>query len=689
GDTLEYTVIYRNGSSNSINGFNITDALPAQVSFVSGSINLILAGGASGSVNNSYDGTTDSSLLASNVTLPTGGIITATLQATVATATATDVFNQADSVQSGSDILGLTDNADNSQNGAGLPGGSYINQSPYGISGATDPTGVTTNSPSSNLSTSSKSVTDINGGDVEPGDTLEYTITLNETNGVAASGIQVTDDIPANVTGFTVTGTPTGSTDNSAAGGGANGNGYLDISDISVAANGSETITFEVTVSGAIGDTIDNEATVINPSGPGATPGTATLFITGPASGLKQLYLGSGTELSRSQPTGTPATTNIAKGSSFTWIQTPALQADVTIDPTVDTTVPVNLYYFNNNKDVDVIVTLACSGGGAITLPKTRLRRSRNVNLASFNIQLTTPLTCTAGNTWTLTVDNDSGRRGGDLRIYPVDTGISQVALPSLDVINVDSVEFYDDSYANGGGNLITTVSAGNTIYIRSVVSDPFGSFDISGAELTLIDGDSNPITSVSPDSMVEVDDSGVATKTYEYSYTIPAFPVLGNWTAIVESLEGTEGTVSDISQAAFQVVSAPQLTILKSADSATASPGQEITYTVIITNSGGPAINVVVDDDISSYTAWGLDSFGPGNPLSLTQLAPGSPADSGLTLGTAVYYDESDTVITPVSDGGGAGTGFDSRVNRFELPMNGTMVSGGQFRLEYKVKVE
>ncbi|MCD6188167.1 MAG: DUF11 domain-containing protein [Desulfuromusa sp.] len=544
---------------------------------------------------------------------------------------------------------------------------------------------------SSDLSTSSKSVVDINGGDVEPGDTLRYTITLNETKGVAASSIQVTDDIPANVSSFNVTSIPAVATDNSTGSGGAHGNGYLDISDISVAANGSETITFEVTVSGAIGDTIDNEAIIINSFGPGATPNTATLFITGPASGLKQLYLNAGTDLSRTLP-GTPAPPEItiAKGNSFTWSQTPVLQAEVKIDPTATTPptdfVPVDLYYFNNNKDVKINVTLACSGGGSITLPNDiKLKKSKTINLASLNIPLNSQLTCAAGNTWTLTVYNKE-KKDRDLLIFPVDAGISQVALPSLDVINVDSVEFHKVAYP--GVSPFTSFSAGDTVYIRSVVSDPFGYRDINGAELTLIDAAGNPVASVSPDAMTEVADSGTATKTYEYSYTIPAFQE-GNWTARVESFEGTEGTISDISQATFQVVSAPQLTILKSANSPTASPGQEITYSVIITNSGGPAINVVIDDDTGSYTAWGLDSFGSGIPFSLTQLAPGPPADSGLTMGTAIYYDESDTPITPISDGGGAGAGFDSRVNRFELPMNGTMVSGGQFRLEYKVKVE
>ena len=165
--------------------------------------------------------------------------------------------------------------------------------------------------------------------------------------------------------------------------------------------------------------------------------------------------------------------------------------------------------------------------------------------------------TCDEGEIWTLTVYNRTkDKKSRDLLIYPVDAGISQVALPSLNVINVKSVEFHNVPYP--GVSPVTSVSAGSILYIRSVVSDPFGSFDINGAELTLIDANGDDVVSVSPDTMDEVDDSGAATKTYEYAYTIPAFPVQGNWTARVESFEGTEGTISDISQATFQVVSAP-----------------------------------------------------------------------------------------------------------------------------------
>ena len=46
----------------------------------------------------------------------------------------------------------------------------------------------------SDLSTSTKTVVDLNGGEADPGDVLRYTITLNETVGLAVTGVSVTDE---------------------------------------------------------------------------------------------------------------------------------------------------------------------------------------------------------------------------------------------------------------------------------------------------------------------------------------------------------------------------------------------------------------------------------------------------------------------------------------------------------------
>jgi uncharacterized repeat protein (TIGR01451 family) len=63
-----------------------------------------------------------------------------------------------------------------------------------------------------NLSTSTKSVVDLNGGEAQPGDTLRYTVTLIESAGFPSAGVSVTDHIPANTTFSSVVSIPAGAT---------------------------------------------------------------------------------------------------------------------------------------------------------------------------------------------------------------------------------------------------------------------------------------------------------------------------------------------------------------------------------------------------------------------------------------------------------------------------------------------
>ncbi len=104
------------------------------------------------------------------------------------------------------------------------------------------------------LSTSNKSVTDLNGGDVEPIDVLRYRIDIINTGNFAASGIHVFDNIPANVNNFTIVTLPSSGINNSLPGpAGANGTGLLDFTNISLTSSGpgsSTFIEFDVTVDG-------------------------------------------------------------------------------------------------------------------------------------------------------------------------------------------------------------------------------------------------------------------------------------------------------------------------------------------------------------------------------------------------------------------------------------------------------
>jgi uncharacterized repeat protein (TIGR01451 family) len=132
-----------------------------------------------------------------------------------------------------------------------------------------------------------------------------------------------------------------------------------------------------------------------------------------------------------------------------------------------------------------------------------------------------------------------------------------------------------------------------------------------------------------------------------------------------------------------------PLLSVVKSANAATFNPGQVITYSVLVTNSGtGTATSVAAQDQLTPYVSWGLNSFGAGNPFQLSQGTP----PSGLLLGAPVYSSNNGATwtYTPVSGGGGAPAGYDANVTNWRIPMTGTMNgNGANFTINYRVMVK
>ena len=132
-----------------------------------------------------------------------------------------------------------------------------------------------------------------------------------------------------------------------------------------------------------------------------------------------------------------------------------------------------------------------------------------------------------------------------------------------------------------------------------------------------------------------------------------------------------------------------PQLTVAKYASSSTVNPGQVVTYSVLVTNTGtGGAGGVMVQDQLTPYVCWGVNSYGTGTPFQFTN---GTPA-SGLTLGAPLYSNNNGSTwsYTPVSGGGGAPPGYDANVTNWRIPMSGTMnANGANFTINYRVQVK
>lgn len=195
GDVIEYTVIFRNGTGAAIPGFNITDTLPAGLTYVPGSLAVTASGGAAATANAGYNGAATNTLLSAAVSLPAGGVIQASLRATVnpgplPATVCGNITNQANGT-----TLGATDNADATQNSNGLPPGTYITQAPtFPTGGATDATGFVDNCPPTITKLTTLISDPVNGTTNPkriPGAIVEYTLLVTNP-GVAMSANSVT-----------------------------------------------------------------------------------------------------------------------------------------------------------------------------------------------------------------------------------------------------------------------------------------------------------------------------------------------------------------------------------------------------------------------------------------------------------------------------------------------------------------
>jgi fimbrial isopeptide formation D2 family protein/uncharacterized repeat protein (TIGR01451 family) len=490
---------------------------------------------------------------------------------------------------------------------------------------ATSTTGDPTVVVHSNLSTSTKGVVDLNGGNAEPGDVLEYTVTLTENAGTAASNVSVADDMPLHVGSLTVVSKPAGSTDTSTTTGGANGTGKLNIGSISVPASGSATIVYRVTIAGGTtaGTTIDNTASITNPdpSGSGGTavaPTVTVLTSQGAASGKVLYVYASNSQLTRTPQTSAAETPDIGQNATRDFLLTPALAKSLSLagGSTVSVTLLVRCTSTTggtcrNGGNLRWTATLYDGATGSTQIATTASYATFNYTTATaVTLNLTVPAggaTVALNRQLRLRVTNNStSNRAMRIQQYNNASTFSSVTLAQSTVINVDSVQPYATALCTGSPP--ASYHSGDTVYLCAVVSDPFGNTDIGngnipGIVITNAAGATIPFSGSSA-----VAGTGTGTKTFVYTYTVPATSSYGAWTARVTAWEGTENTVFHTGSGNFTVAAPPpdlstSTKGVMDTNGGDAVPGDVLRYTITLNETAGTAAaSVSVTDNMPAH---------------------------------------------------------------------------------------
>lgn len=159
-------------------------------------------------------------------------------------------------------------------------------------------------------------------------------------------------------------------------------------------------------------------------------------------------------------------------------------------------------------------------------------------------------LTIEGGNSVNLSIDNQ--QTGLEFRVlFDSMTAPSRIDLPTTTVIEVENVKVYDAPYP--GGSVVTSASTGDTLYVRTLVSDPFGAYDITSANLVIdqLNGNTGDLAHAFLNSEVVL--ATESTKTIEYEWY--SADAEGNYQILVAAKEGLENTIQDTGGTQFQLL--------------------------------------------------------------------------------------------------------------------------------------
>lgn len=618
-DRVTYTIVVRNNGPNAATNLTISEALPAGLGYVAGSATENYTPPAGKTDSTAYADNTGIWTLGyrdgGNTVLPAGTTVTLTLQADVTAAAGIVITNNAlVNSLSGAD----TNPANNSKSAIITVSGSDL-QMAKAVSNGTPTVGAN----------------------------ITYTLTVTNLGPFPVTDIDVTDLLPVGLTYLSHTA-------------GASYDpmtGLWDLGGTSLSIGASAALDIVATVNAtAAGQSIVNTALISNRSTPDPVAANDRASVTVVVQESDLSLIKTANDVTPDETTnviftltlgnngphdagGIQVTDLLPAGLEFVAAAPAQGSVATTANPDGTTEVRWDLTGYTLPKTQFVILTItarAALGTGGTTL----------TNTASISA---------AGN-----YDPNSGNDTASLAVTPNKVYIDLAVTKSV-----------DNSAPNEGDTVAYTVTLSNhnPTYAASGVQVT----DLLPAQIAYVSAAPAAGTSYDETTGLWAVDTvaGGGSKTL----TITARPAVGAGgttltnTAIItasdydDPVAGNNSASVDITPA---IVPMPSLTILKFSNKATARPGEAITYTVQIANTGtGPANVVVVRDGMNPFLTLVPDPFGNGTPFRFTEGVPAS----------GVTPDMTGFSIAP--------TGV------WQLPMAGSMAAGGNFTLEYQARVK
>ena len=730
GDTLQYTITVKDAAGEAVNGIQVTDNLPSNITGYA--------------VLSTPTGSTNASTL-NGGTNGTGYIDIQDIDLAVG-------------IEEQIIIEVYLDN--NTPEGASLQNTASViwdDPSPFigAVSWLVDTGDITVVKP--DLSASIKIAEDINGGWLLPNETVRYTITLDDANNLDLTSIQVTDDLPNNISSFTVISMPSGATDFSLPNGGTNNTGLIDIRNITMTSGTTEQIIIEAIVDSSAPDTTSfkNTASILLNAAAWEVESNElniTLSSNNPTSGNKPLYLDN-SNLTRNLPS-TNTELNFRHGNTLTWALDTNLQSDLELGAgdirfnlavegyrtgAITTQFTATLYYNDNIGGSNT--TLAT---GVIPYGNYRINTIYDVFT---DLTLAADTTIPQGSTLYLSVYNQSSNGNAntysqiDIHTFNADF-YSAVILNANTVINVDSITIWDQAYGdpNGSGNgtLLNNSQPDTSLFIRASISDPFGAFDISAAQIAITKTDTTTYDfSSHPDGnqdfMTQVDtttdDLTTTSKVFEKEITLlESGESIGWWKISVTGYEGLEVAPEQVTHEridTFRITPfLPSIALNKTVKvisdpinltvNPKAIPGAELTYTIKAVNTGrgkSDDTSIIIEDEIPENSELYISNLSCNNSdpeFTLINNNNGpvcfltgiTPNESGLSLDFASIKDVDDKIWFAKADRDfnyepDDTTEYDSAIRFIRIKLVGELnnqtkgsTDEPKFGLTYKVKL-